>query len=576
MIYTGFRLVSRHIWFILLILVAFVLYAIVNFPSGSYYCYKDLCGYFFWGSHAHDGIWHMAIVETAFKRIPFIMPSFSSQILQGYNYLYDIGLLALAKVGLPPIYSYFKVVPMIWFIVFTFLIIKVGNKINSDHRFVWMLLFFTYFTGSFSYYFTIIKDKTIWGSSGILAQLPQHILLNMQFAISLLFLLIIILMLLSKKITRKAIYLFGVIVFTNMGLKFYGGLISYLLIIFFLIYQFNKNNFKRILMDISIITLSFIISIFVFYNPWQSLKTGSIFVFSPFTFIHPITEDPNLLNFTYLTNLRYTYVALKNHLRLIPIELINLTLFLIFYFGIRFLGLCYGIFRLVAKRNKNIDLPILLTILTSIAITSLFIQKGEWTNIVQFLYYGIFLSTFYIAELAFVLFKKFKHFGYLLVLMLIVFALPSTLDIFKLYCQYPPHAYLPVGEYEALKELKKMPDGVVLTPLYNQSDHHQELIKQIKEKKAPFPLYAWEDTAYVAAISGKQQYLADLWMARITGLDYDQRLERIKKNDCSILKEVDYVYFNNEYKIPRVMFDCPNKLKMVFANLTSTVYRVKK
>lgn len=568
------QFIKKNIFFILLIGITTFLYGIVLFPSGSHSCFKNFCGLYFWGSHGHDGLWHLAIVEQAFQSFPFKMPTYSGATLAGYNIFYDVILFFLSKIGISSLIAYFKIIPILWFVLFTTLMIVFAKKLHNSKLFIFIFLFFNYFAGSFSYYFTLIKDKTLIGSSGFLAQLPQHMLLNMQFSLSLLLALIILIIMKNKIQSIKSILLLGLCVFISMGLKFYGGLISYVLVIIFLLLHIKKNSLKRTIFYLFVISIFFIASIFIFYNPFVSAKSGSIFVFSPFTFVHPITEDPSLFYLKSLTSARYTYAS-NNSIRLIPIELLNLVIFLLFYLGVRFLGLIYGLIISVQKKGEETIFykSVYITIWISIMCTVLFIQKGEWTNIVQFLYYGIFLSTIYLSLFLYDVFQHSKKIGIYIIVLCMLFAIPSTLDIFRLYSQRPGTAYLPQGEYEALQELRKMPKGIVLSPLH---DKNRDEIRRLREQNIPQPLYAWEDTAYVTAFSGKQSYIADIWMEQITGVDYKKRLKRVNKNDCSILKEIDYVYFNNEYKLNRNMFDCPHKLEMIYGNLTSSIYRVLK
>src|SRR3989338_7084174 len=115
--------VGKHPLLFLIILPAFFLFMLVIFPSGSYYCFKGECGYYFWGVHGRDGIWHLAIAETSFNTIPFISPTYAGEKLYGYNWLIDFIMFLLAKIGIPPLISYFKLIPVVWFVVFTILLI---------------------------------------------------------------------------------------------------------------------------------------------------------------------------------------------------------------------------------------------------------------------------------------------------------------------------------------------------------------------------------------------------------------------------------------------------------------------
>jgi len=361
-----------------------------------------------------------------------------------------------------------------------------------------------------------------------------------------------------------------------MGLKFYGGVITMILVSSYLFFIYFPKNKKQMLISLSIIILFFITSVFIFYDPLSSIKTGSIFIFSPFAMIHSVTEDPSLLNMTRLTNARYFYQSKGFNFHLIFIESFNLVVFLFFYLGGRFFGLLYVGIQILRKKTQAFDLSIIATVVVSIILTTFFIQKGEWTNIIQFFYYGSFLLTLYLAESAYTFIKTKSILGYSIVVILMILAVPATIDVAKLYATFPGTTYLPEGEIEALQVLKKLPEGIVYSPLYNEGEKNQNAIKELKEKNLPLPLYAWNDTAYVTAFSSKQHYLTDLWMERITGINYQNRLDKVLKNDCSFLKEINYIYSNNDYQIDRQLFDCPSRLKLIYGNRTATIYSVIK
>ena len=538
------------------------------FPSGSSYCFQDKCGIYFWGIHSHDTIWHLALIETAFKRIPFISPTFSGVALTGYNYLYDLVVFALAKIGISPLFSVFKLIPFFWFIGFTVLLIKLAKKIKNNPLFISLFLFFTFFTGSFSYFFTLYRDKTIIGSYGMLSQLPMHLMLNFQFALSLIGILYILIKTKSKEITLKNIIAFGLIVFINLSLKFYGGVVTLILVGWFLFFKYLLKNIKKLIFYEAIITIFFITSLIIFYNPFASVKSGSIFTIAPFALVHPITEDPSLFYLQNLTNARYFLLTKGIGPRLIMIEAFNLIIFLFFYLGMRFFGLFYILLKVIKRKITQFDLVVVSTMITATTITVLIVQKAEWWNTIQFFYYAVFLSTIYLAELTYELIKKTKFIRYVLVVIIMLLAIPATIDITQWSMSFPGDSYLSKDEYEALQILKKQPEGVVYSPLFEKSLKNLNLY--------PFPLYSNGDTAYVTAFSGKQSYLSDILQLRLTGVDYNQRLEKIQNNDCSLLKEVDYLYQNNEYKINRKLFNCENRLEMLYGNRTATIYKVIK
>lgn len=554
----------------MLIIPAAIIYLLITFPSGSYYCYQDKCGIYFWGVHGHDAIWHLALVANAFKKFPFISPTYAGARLTGYNYLYDFIIYLLAKIGISPLFSYFKLIPSLWFLLFTYLLIILGRKIKNNPVFIGLLLFFVYFAGSFSYFFTLYREKTIWGSSGYLSQMLWHTMLNPQFALSLLPILVILIKIKEKKIDLNTCLLFGIFIFINMGLKFYGGIITGFLVFIYFFLNLIRGEIKlfKFLLFSLVISFFFGLSLLIFYDPFSSVKTGSIFALAPFALVHPLTEDSSLFYLRDLTDARYFLQAHGIGRRLIAIESLNLFIFLFFYLGVRFFGMVYLVVKALRKKMNTFDLIIGLTFLCSVTITVLFVQKAEWWNTIQFFYYGIFLSVFYIAELSYALIRKKHAIFYLIVMLFIMLALPTTFDIIKSSAYFPGSSYLPKDEIEALEFLKKQPEGVVYSPIFNK--------KLAEAYSAPYPLYAYGDTAYVSAFSGKRQYLADIVQLRLTSVDYEKRLEKINKADCGMVGEIDYVYQSSSYKMNRKLMDCGYKMEIIFGNTLTTIYKVIK
>lgn len=556
---------KSHFLILLIVVVGLFFYMAMIFPSGSNYCYQDKCGIFFWGIHSHDSIWHIALTETAFTKIPFIAPTFSGSLLSGYNYLYDLTLFLLSRFGFSTLLLFFKIIPFIWFITYVYLQIKLAKKINNSQLFVVLFLIFMLFTSSFSYYFTLVKDKTIIGSYAYLSQLPMHIMLNIQFAISLLGILVILIKMLDRKITNRDLFLFGFLIALNLGLKFYGGVVTFAVVFFYLFFSYYKS-LKKLIFSQLVITSFFVISLFVFYNPLASIKSGSIFTFSPFSIVHPITEDPSLFYLRKLTDARYFLMANGIGIKLVLIELLNLALFLFFYLGVRTIGVFYLLYKLAKRKISVFDLTIFCTIVVATSLSVLLVQKAEWWNSIQFFYYAIFISTIYLIQLTYELIKKLKIVGRFIVILIFILAIPATLSIAEWSFYFPGNTYLPEDEVKALQVLKKEKYGIVYSPIFNNKINTQ----------TPIPLYVSGDTAYVSAFSGKPSYIADILQLRLTGVDYKSRLKKVETNDCSILSEIDYIYYNNDNRIDNMLFNCPIKLKMIYGNRSASIYRVEK
>ncbi|MCL4374671.1 hypothetical protein M1523_02315 [Patescibacteria group bacterium] len=550
----------------LIVVSAMVVFLSFNLPSGSHYCFQEKCGLFFWRSLGHDALWHLAVARTAFINFPPLMPTFSGVALRGYNYLYDLLLAWLARLGINPLLAYFKLLPVVWFGLFTWLLIKLAHSISRRWVFLVLFLAFFYFTGSFSYYFTLVTDRTIWGASHLLFHLIEPLTLNAQFGWSLLGLLFMLIKIQEKKINRITVLIFAGIIGVNFALKFYGGVVA--LVLGTLTVGLVCKDRRRVLFYSILFTAVAAVTVWFFYRPASTAAAGSTFIFSPFTSINPVTEDPHLFYLARLTSLRYVLAAKGLVLPWLLIELFNLTVFLFFYLGVRFFGLMYLAYRIMTKKATQLEISVAAVLLVTVLATALFVQTGEWTNIYQFFYYAVFFSTIPLIELAFSLYRKKSGLTKTLLCVIVILALPTTLDLARDTFRSPALVYLPDGELEALQELGRQPRGVVLSPPYDKT-----IGANLTDPK---PLYAWGDTAYVSAFSGQPLYLADLWMEQITGIDYRHRLAMVQSHDCDILKQIDYVYYNNDFKIARSLFDCPNHLEFLWGNRTATIYRVKK
>ncbi|MFZ2206690.1 MAG: hypothetical protein WAV29_04445, partial [Microgenomates group bacterium] len=75
--------ITQHKIISLIYIIAAVTNLGVIFFSGSVYCLKDGCGMYIGGLHFHDSLWHLALANTAFQKIPFQLPIFAGTPLQG-------------------------------------------------------------------------------------------------------------------------------------------------------------------------------------------------------------------------------------------------------------------------------------------------------------------------------------------------------------------------------------------------------------------------------------------------------------------------------------------------------------
>lgn len=470
---------------------------------------------------------------------------------------------------------YFKILPIVWFILFTSTAIAFARKIKNSSLFVGLFLFFLFFGSSFSFLLTLYHNSTIWESASTLSMQAGQTLINLQFAFSLVIYLLLLFLIHDNKVTFKKTFLLSLLLSFGIGLKFYGGIIMCFTVgMYYLRFFLKSRNILLSIAHISILLIFFIPTLIFLYDPLSPSRTGSIFKFAPLATVHPFIEERQLFYIKDTVNARYFLESLhKISFKLIRIELITFFLYVFFNFGTRFFGFIYILKSSIAKKLSWFEVNIFFSIIFAILLNALLIQKGEWWNTVQFLYYGAFLSNIFIAKFIHELFSKKNIFLTIFSILLLLLTLPSNIDLIRVFSTFPPGSYLDQKEIAALSFLKQLPDGVVFSPIYSQEEK-----QKIQNDKNPRGLYILEDNAYISAFSHKQTFIADLVQLRLTGVDYKNRLKDISSQKCSFMSQIRYVYllkpFDNSFfesclKGPKI------KAERIFNNQLVEIYSLK-
>ena len=105
------------------------------------------------------------------------------------------------------------------------------------------------------------------------------------------------------------------------------------------------------------------------------------------------------------------------------------------------------------------------------------------------------------------------------VVLTFLFILPTTIGTLKDYFTQNSSARVSFTEALALDTLRRQPPGIVLSPVYAQS--------QSRLTPEPRSLYGYTSTAYISALTGHKEYLSDTINLDITGFDYAQRIKNI-------------------------------------------------
>ncbi len=503
-----------------IILVGSITLLAIIFPNSSRFCFsKGDCGIAINLKYKHDSLWHIALAETGFNQIPFTNPSQSGSKLSGYNFLLDFLMFCLMKIGISPWFSFFKLLPLIFIVLYPLLIVNYCNKTKKAESQRNAILFFCYFGSSLGFALSLYHGQSLNNSS--LWQFPSAevlqsgtILHNLQYAYSILVLLGILPLILKKEKNSLKDYLILLVSsFIATGLKLYAGMTIGCLVFFKVIYDFihvRRVDLSKV-RQLAMVILGCALSVLVFYNPFELTRTGFIFVIDPFAFIHQMIENPFLFYSRNLTNARYYLYAQSGFSRkLIMIEIYSIFLFLIYNLGTRMVLFFYLALNCLKKKMTDEIFSLFCTFFVSFIFVILFVQRGDWFNTMQFLFYGVFLMNF-LAGLALEKFTRNKNIiSFFLLATVTVLTLLGNVDLLSYYKKSDlKYTLIPDIQVRALNFLRKQPYGDVFTPtIWGELD--------------------------IPSISGKPSFLNDTEQLFITGIDYSERkgilknLEKIK------------------------------------------------
>ncbi|NOY15031.1 MAG: hypothetical protein GXP43_02330 [bacterium] len=533
----------------------------------------------FWGPNGHDAIWHLALSQSILNGLPIKHPTLSGQPLTNYHFGFDLVLAFLSKLThIPLTFLYFQILPPIIALVILILSYKLFIRLFSSQKGALFSLFFIVNAGSLGFIISIIKKQAVGGESAFWANQAISTLLNPPFATSLILILAALLLITKKTKTRLDYLLILTLPAVTLWFKVYGGLFAGFVVGLWFIRQLylKKANFSN--------TLTSAFGGFLFLASLKSLTGGqSLIVFKPLWFVVNMFIFPDRVGWFKFGQALTTYLQSFNP-KLIMALPVALAIFYLGNFGTRIISLAS--FKRFDKQNKDLLLVLWAGIITFTLIPIFIIQKGTPWNSIQFLYYPLFFTAFLSGTFFIGLPHSFKFSNFkfqiknLVIMIAIMMTIPTTIATLSYYTPKIPHASLPWEEVRALSFLAKQPPGNVLAPPYNP------YLKDIYNN--PTPLFAYVDTAYITAFSGKTAYLADTMNLDISGYDYKDRqtnLSRLYDPDLAdsyknkLLAKITqqnslkYIYILH---LPQYKLTPPPPWQKIYQNSLVEIWQIKK
>jgi hypothetical protein len=513
-------------WLVLLMFFGITAQSLTSVKSGLLYSY----GLGFWSSCGHDGVWHLALINSLSRHLEFSgdffnllqNPIIAHFNLKNYHFLFDLLLALIHKItSLSASNLYFQIAPLVFCGFLGILTFLLSQKLTKNNLASLLAVFFVYFGGNFGWLVTLLRGQGIGGESMFWANQSISFPLNLQFFLSLILMLggfYLYLNYLEKPTSKRfwlLIFIFGLII----GVKAYGGIIILFGLGVTTLWELITKKKTRTL---KVFLGSLMISLLVFLpNNWAS---SSLFVFSPLWLPRVMIDAPDRVGWLRLAQARQAYLATGLWSKWILAEVLALAIFFFGNLGTRIIGL--GKFFAWLKKWRKINsfqILFLACLLPSGLIPLFFIQKGNPWNSIQFFYYfQVFLGLLAGWGLGDFLLKKKVWLKAFLIGVFLILTLPTTIGELKNYLVYQASAKVGVEELEALSFLRNQGVGIVLTYPHNYT-------ARVKTKESPKPLYIYETTAYVSAFGNHQTFLEDEMTLEIMGVDWPSRRARVQE-----------------------------------------------
>lgn len=563
--------------FLLVLALGIIGMVAVNAPSG--FPYKD--GIYFWSSHGHDGVWHIALMEQMKNSVfPFQNPELTGSTLQNYHFFVDLLMSEFSRLfHFSSLDIYFRFMPVVFATLLgltSFIFVKAWSK--SEVAGIWAMIF-TYFAGSFGYLLYIPTHKSLGGESIFWVSQTQSVLGNPPHASAFIIMTAFLFIFLKYLANRKIVYFLLCTILGGAIIEFkvYAGvlILAGLLLVGVLDLIF-KRIFRTILLFISTGILAFLI-----YFP-NSVNSQDFLIWQPWWFIRTMVVAPDRLNWLDLELRRQTYVAEHNWKRVIQLETTAFLSFLFGNLGMRFIGFWSFLKKVRFNFFKNtFDIFFLSITTVAFLIPVFFLQKGVAWNTIQFNQYFLllfgFLAAISVTEI--LSFIKYKSLRIIIVSVIIILAIPTQLGLLWQFYSNPPLSKVSYDEIAALDFLKKQPEknAIVLTFPFNKYEGG-------KYNKPPIPIYAWYDTGYISAFSGKKTLISDEEQVNIMGYD----VTRLLRDRMEAFESTDYHNMNDfleNYKVDYIYLAWSQKfatdsgklnIDLAFQNKDAAIFKVRR
>lgn len=460
----------------------------------------------FWGPNGHDAVFHLSLIEK-FAQNPFNLnhPQYAGEKLTNYHFVFDYFSGVIVRIfNIPSNTFYFRFVPILLGLTLLFLLNKLLTKWKYSSWEKSISFIFVFLGGSLGFIPKLINGQDIFsGESAFWANQSASLFLNPPFALSLVFLIIFLL-----NIPNEGKPKFGQL----LKLVFIGAILSQTKVYAFVLLAAALFFCRKIKILSGVVILGALFTL-----PFSSFS-GSPFVFDPLWFPKSLFASFDRFYWAKFVEAWQSYEASGNFPKLILVNIIAVTAFLIGNLGIRVAGLP----SLFGNKSKEISEKLVnWIIIVGLILPLLIVQKVNPWNTIQFSYYSIFFLGLISGRILLHLLCSIKSLWQKIIftLLLLFLGTATSVGTIRDYTGFLSASSVGFSELVGLQSLREQPKGTVLSPLFTHST----------SDATPKPLYNYVSTSYISALSGQPEFLSDTINLDITGFDYKVRSKQVQR-----------------------------------------------
>ncbi len=516
-------------------------------------------------TESRDSFWHLGLMQELVRSVPPIHPGFAGLPLTNYHiftHLFGSGFLHLGIFN--NLDFYYRLFP--FFIVFLYVItlfvlgrLLTGRKLGGILSSVFGVM-----TGSFAYLLPLFIKYPgfVWQESSFWLSQPFSMIINPSFALSSSWVLVSLYLIHKIETGNKNLWpILSLIAGVTIVFKVYAGILI-------LMALFGASLWQLITRKESSLFKSFCVALvisLVLFLPQNGSDAGKFLVFMPGWFLRSMVESPDRVQIVDWILRENTYAEHGNTFAIFRYRFVELLMYLAGNLGVRVLGFI-TVFSLVKNFRKlsGVSVAMLIVFFAGMTVPLLFVQDGSIANTLQFSYYALEIMSVFTAMWILKIFNKYgKRAGILTVIILLVLAVPTSLNTWYHYLIKNTPQIIPAGRLQSYEFLKKNTDekSVIMVP------------------GTPTFLISLE----AGTLSNRRLYYGDRLMAENTHKNFKEREAVLQKfykstNDTgwnnAVLhdNQIDYVYVDkNETKefLPEFY-----SLTQVFENNSALIYQV--